>query len=409
MTDLTYWEQADERKTAEEPRCGCGRVLRYIGGDLAATCTGCRNLPDACPCGPSPVARVQPPVDGDGQEETAPRTWRPRDLADVLEGRWKAPEPTVGRRDDGAGLFYPGRKHAIAAESEAGKTWVALAAVIAEMAAGNGAVYLDFEDDAGGIVGRMLAMGCPRGLIRDRFAYIGPEAAIDFTGRCDLDQAIGDLRPTLAVIDGITEAMSLHGLEMRDNTDVAKFGRILPQYIAAKGPAVVQLDHVTKDRETRGGHAIGGIHKLNGINGASYVMENRKPFGIGLTGRSRLLIKKDRPGQLRRNGKPVGEGLFWYADLTVESHDETFAEVALEPPADDGGRPFRPTAIMAKVCEALTGLQAGLSKNAIEGAVGGKRETVRLALELLVNEGYVKAEKQGQAVMHTLVKAWADE
>lgn len=49
-------------------------------------------------------------------------TWEPVDLADVLDGTWKPPEPTVGRRSDGVGLFYPGKKHTISSESEAGKT-----------------------------------------------------------------------------------------------------------------------------------------------------------------------------------------------------------------------------------------------------------------------------------------------
>jgi hypothetical protein len=245
-------------------------------------------------------------------------------------------------------------------------------------------------------------------LIRDRFAYIGPEEAIDFTGRSDLDEALGDLKPGLVAIDGITEAMSLHGLELKDNTDVANFGRMLPRYIARQGPAVVSLDHVTKDRETRNGHAIGGIHKLNGINGAMYLLENKKPFGVGLTGRSRLLIKKDRPGQLRRNGHASHDGLFWYADLVVESHHETFVEAGLEPPEERAPEQFRPTAIMCDICKQLDSLTAGLSKNAIEAAVKGKRDYIRLGLELLVNEGYVKAERRGQAVTHTLIKAYPE-
>lgn len=338
--------------------------------------------------------------------EAAPSTWRPKDLTAVLNGTWQAPQPTVGERDDGRGLFYPGRLHAIAAEAEAGKTWLALHAVERELVAGKCAVYLDFEDDEGGTVSRLLAMGCPRELIRDRFAYIGPEDPMDLVARDDLDQALADLKPTLVIIDGITEAMSLHGLELKDNTDVARFGRMLPRHIARQGPAVTSLDHVTKDRESRNGHAIGGIHKLNGINGAMYLLENKSPFGIGLTGRSRLLIRKDRPGQLRRNGQLSHDSLFWYADLVVESHDEAFAEVSLEVPEERAPEKFKPTAIMADICRQLDGLEGGLSKNAIEAAVKGKREYIRLGLELLVNEGYVKAERIGNASMHILIKPY---
>jgi hypothetical protein len=82
------------------------------------------------------------------------RSWQRVDLTDVLEGRYTPPAPTVGARSDGVGLFYPGRLHTIASESEGGKTWFALYAARCELDAGNAVVYLDFEDDEGGIAPR---------------------------------------------------------------------------------------------------------------------------------------------------------------------------------------------------------------------------------------------------------------
>lgn len=337
----------------------------------------------------------------------ARRTWRPVDLTDVLEGRYEPPRPTVGARDDGIGLFYAGRVHSIASESEGGKTWLALASAATELAAGNGVLYLDFEDDEGGVVGRLLALGADRDHIRRRFAYIRPEEGIGALGnREDLADALATLRPTLAVLDGITEAMTLHGLEIKDNGDVARFGKLLPRWIADQGPAVVALDHVVKDREGQGRYAIGGVHKLNGINGAAYLLRNRQPFGIGITGRSTILIAKDRPGQLRRHALPSCGGLHWMADLVITSHDETFVEVGIEPPRESAPGSFRPTAVMAKVSKVLADHPDGLSKNAIETMAGGKRDVVRAALELLVAEGYVKREKRGNALIHRLEKPY---
>jgi hypothetical protein len=252
-------------------------------------------------------------------------------------------------------------------------------------------------------------MGCDREAIRKRFAYIRPEDPVGGRGRTDLEEAIADLAPTLAVIDGVTEAMTLHGLELKDNSDVAAFGRMLPRWIAARGPAVVALDHVVKDREARGGHAIGGVHMLNGLNGAMYLLENKKPFGIGLTCLSRLLIRKDRPGQLRRHGIPSHDSLSWYADLQVRSHGEDFAEASLPAPEDGTGGVFRPTGIIRAINKALAQVPRGLSKNAIEGAVTGKRETIRLALELLVSEGYVTVERAGPAILHKPARPFPDD
>ena len=69
------------------------------------------------------------------------------------------------------------------------------------------------------------------------------------------------------VIDGVTEAMTMHGLELKDNADVAKFVELLPRPLARMGAAVVLVDHVAKDTGGRGRFAIGAPHKLAGIDG----------------------------------------------------------------------------------------------------------------------------------------------
>ncbi len=202
--------------------------------------------------------------------------------------------------------------------------------------------------------------------------------------------------------------MALHGLELKDNTDVARFGKLLPRWIADRGPAVVALDHVTKDREGRGRYAIGGVHKLNGVNGAAYVLENRRPFGIGLTGRSTLLVAKDRPGQLRRHALPSGEGLAWLADLVIESHDVTFAEANLTVPARGDG-PFRPTVLMGRVAAALAGATDPLSKQDIEARVQGRAADIRTAVAALIDDGFVTVTTGSHnSKLHRLVKPYGE-
>lgn len=353
-----------------------------------------------------PYADVPPPdhpPDGQPQVRSARRTWTPVDLTDVLNGRHQPPQPTVGARDDGAGLFYPGRMHTVSSESEGGKTWLALAAALHELEAGRAVAYLDFEDDEGGVVGRLLALGADQSAIRDRFAYLRPEESIEALGnREDLHQVLGDLRPTLAVLDGVTEAMSLHGLEMKDNTDVARFGQLLPRWLADRGPAVVALDHVVKAQDQRGRYAIGGVHKLNGLNGAAYLLENRSPFGIGVTGRSTVRLAKDRPGQLRRHALPHSSGLHWFADLELTSHSERVATVALSAP-QERTEEFRPTVLMAKVAAALAD-RGPLSQRSLIAAVGGRRQTAIDALTFLQLDGYVTEQTP-----HELIKPYPPE
>jgi hypothetical protein len=336
-------------------------------------------------------------------------TWRPRDLDDVLNGTYQAPKPTVGQRDDGVGLFYPGRMHSIVGESEGGKTWFALMAAASELASGNAVVFIDFEDDAPGVVGRLLSLGTSTADIRDRFAYIRPEDPLTVGfNRQEIGQALHDLRPTFVPVDGVTEGMAMHGMELKDNTDVAKFGRMLLRPIAELGPAVATLDHVVKDKEGRGRYAIGGVHKLNGLNGGMYVLENRTPFGVGLTGKSTVRIAKDRPGQLRKHALPHSSGLHWFADFVLNSRDESFAEASLYPPIENTG-PFRPTAVMAKVAAALTGAPEALSVRGVQDRVGGGKELVRTALARLVDEGFVAVQAGPRgAQLHRLEKPFTD-
>ena len=207
--------------------------------------------------------------------------------------------------------------------------------------------------------------------------------------------------PTLAVFDGVTEALAMHSLEMKDNTDIAVFGTLLPKWIASSGPATVALDHVVKDRENRGRYAIGGVHKLNGLNGAAYVLENRTPFTIGTVGRSTVYVSKDRPGQIRRHALPGRENLWWFCDLVMTSHNEAFVEVDLTPPVDKP-EDFRPTILMGRIAAALAE-HGPLSQRRLMAAAKGNSGSKRDALELLILDGYVS-----EKTPHELLKPHLD-
>ncbi len=336
--------------------------------------------------------------------QAAPRRpWQPVDLSDVLDGTYQPPQPAVGRRTDGVGLFYPGKCHVIVSETEAGKTWLVLSSSIDEVRAGNHVVYIDFEDDESGVVGRLLTLGVDPDTIREYFHYLRPTDQLG-TGihRDDLHRVLTEHQPTLAILDGITEAMTMHGLNPLDNADAAKFGRMLPRYIAAYGAASVSCDHVTKDRDGRGRYALGAVHKLNALDGAQYTLENRTPFGIGLTGRSTIKLAKDRPGQLRKHGLPSSAGMVWYGDLVLDSHGDSFAEVSIEPPTEraDG---FRPTVLMGRISDALTE-HGPLAQRRLDVAVTGRAASIRAALDYLILDGYVS-----EKTPHELLKPYSPE
>jgi hypothetical protein len=351
----------------------------------------------------------EPPDDTDDEAPATSHSWRPVDLDPVLAGTYERPQPTVGSRADGVGMFYPARSHTVASESEGGKTWLALDQAAVELRRDNAVIYADFEDDEGGVVGRLIDLGVPPATIRRGFAYLRPDQPIGGFGHYgDLDQALGDLRPKLVVLDGVTEAMTIHGLDPLSNKDAATFGRLVTRWIAQHGPAVVALDHVTKDRENRGRYAIGAVHKLNAVTGAAYTLENRHPFGIGVTGRSGVYLSKDRLGQLRRHALPASESRSWFGDLVLQSHSEHFIEASVEAPVDRGDT-FRPTHLMGRVAEALGKAGGPLTVRGVLDRVNGRAEHVRRALAAVVDEGYVTVEQGPRgAQLHRLVRPFED-
>src|SRR4051812_17924614 len=119
---------------------------------------------------------------------------------------------SVGRRDDGRGLFYPGKVNSVAGESESGKSWLLLATAAQEIRRGRSMLYIDCEDDASSVLGRVLALGVAAEQIKEQFLYVRPDEPVgDITA---LTRLVGERACSLVVIDGVTEAMGLEALNL---------------------------------------------------------------------------------------------------------------------------------------------------------------------------------------------------
>jgi hypothetical protein len=192
----------------------------------------------------SPVRLTK--VEGGHLDETPATTWAPISLADVIGGVMEEP-PSILTRTDGHCLLYPGRVHALQAEPESLKSWLALKACAALLRRFEAVVYFDFEDSPSAIVGRLNALGIPDQVIVDCFSYVRPDEPLTDQAIADLDKHTIDRKPSLAIIDGLTEAFSRQGLNPLDNGDVAAWLDLLPRRLACAGTAVLTLDHVVKD------------------------------------------------------------------------------------------------------------------------------------------------------------------
>ena len=266
--------------------------------------TCCEEYPSLTPWEPL----LAPPADP-GEHSS----WHPVALDAYLDGTAIVTLPSLLRRSDGANLLYAGKVHSIYGESESGKSWIVQHAAAQEINAEHGVIYIDFESEPHDITHRLLLLGAEKEKVRQHLTYIRPEAAPH-----PADPAWASLlaaTASLVIIDGVTEALTMWGGASKENDDITTFMRHFPRAIArATKAAVVLVDHVAKDRETRGRFAIGGQAKLAAIDGAAYLAEPLDGIAPGKIGRLTLRVTKDRPGSIRKVS-----GMWRKSDRTQEA------------------------------------------------------------------------------------------
>lgn len=360
----------------------------------------------------------QPEDDQTEPDPALPASWRPVDLDDILNGTYQPETPALFPRTDDHALLYPGRIHSFHGESESGKSLIAQAETARLIQTGHDTLYIDFESDAPAVVNRLRELGCTAGQIREHFTYTRPDTdpRASATER-DAIKALLTNTYTLVVIDGVTDALGVFGASSKDNDDITTFMRVLPRPFATKtGAAVVLIDHVTKDGDSRGRFAIGGQSKMAALDGAAYVIEVVEALGRGMRGSVTMRVAKDRPGGVRPNS-----GTFRKIDRTQEAAhivvDSTDPGkgivVTVEAPrnsiaSDATDQPFRPTHIMGEVSGFLaTCPPDGVSQRDIEKGVARKAEHVRAATQRLVEEGYITRHPGPRnTLLHRLVRAF---
>ncbi len=281
-------------------------------------------------------------------------------------------------------MFYRKKTNTVFGPPECAKSWLLAAAAAQELNSDRPVLWVDFEDTAASLVGRLLALGVDRERLIRLVRYVRPSEPLP--ADWPLPSTLTQPGLTLAVIDGVTDAMALLGLDPNSGSDAATFFTRLAFPIASSGAAVVLIDHVVKNTESRGRYATGSQHKLAAIDGAAYTMTNKAPFGHGKRGISTIDVAKDRPGHVREHA--AGDR---FADLILTSEPDGTVFAELHPPAGGSDQPFRPTTLMARVSSWLQTQPDGASGTQIENAVPGKATGVRTALKTLTAENFITA------------------
>ena len=335
---------------------------------------------------PTPNLTVVPDIDSDHVEPAKERSsWYPRPLD--LNGEQDEITPEFLSRNDGHRLFYKGKINALLGESESGKTWVALLAVKQALEIEQKVIYLDFEDSGKGILSRLRSLGVADHRFQT-FTYANPDQNLTLDERIDLVDALQEIQPELIIVDGVNAAMTLLNLELTSNRDATFFSQQLLKPLALSGACVITIDHVPKSKDNRGNYAIGAQAKRADINGCAIAVEVVQPFGRGMNGELLLKVTKDRPGAVREVSKEAK----FAGRVLLNSTAEGMVTMKVESPQMGEVNRTRPTHLMEEVSKTLEAAMMPLSKNAVEKAIKGKAEWVRVAIQNLIDEKFVGIE-----------------
>lgn len=329
------------------------------------------------------------------------------DLEPVMEGV-EPVIPTVGMRDDNrTALLYAPGVNWLSGEPGHGKSILALWWCVQEMRKGHYVIYCDWEGTAHGLVSRMQEMGVSKDELH-LMKYVRRSDPWDAVSLSHLRKLAEDCKPTLVVFDAVAGAMEAEGLDPEDNQDAERWVAGLPVWLSVQCEcAVLCIDHVSKNKETRGRWPIGAQRKL-GRADVALALDMRQPAGIGVTSGGRLMVYKDRYGSLAQHqqgfnvaevaihsqpSKDEGYDLYVFLSTPTPRADDKRPDPVLQagyerPPSSAGQ--WTPTWYMEQVSKLLEAAgEEGMTEARIRAVLGKNAQRVVQACEQLARERHI--------------------
>jgi hypothetical protein len=223
----------------------------------------------------------------------------------------------VLQRSDGQALFYPGQVNLLFGDPEAGKTFIALAAVTEALNGTGRVLVLDLDHNGvASTVGRLLMLGASRSALADadRFRYCEPEDAGHIN---EVVKDCQDWQPSVAVVDSIGELLPMLGADSNSADDFTRAHTRVLNPLAISGAAVIAVDHPAKNAESRQHGPMGTGAKRRAVGGLSTRVTVSRAFTPGRGGAAKMLVNKDRNGVVREMS-PQGDREPLCATFTLE-------------------------------------------------------------------------------------------
>ncbi|MGV0991179.1 MAG: AAA family ATPase [Mycobacterium sp.] len=230
-------------------------------------------------------------------------------IAAVLDGDAVQDFPAFLTRADGKCLFYRGKSNVIYGDPDTAKTWIALAAG-AEILRGDGRLaFFDLDHNgAPTIAGRLRRFGVDPAVLRDtsRFLYMDP---YDSRHIIDAVAALAAWQSDMVIIDSTGELLPMFGANSNSGDEFTTVNRTVVTPLARSGAAVVSIDHLAKNAESRKMGPGGSYAKVRAVDGTMVRVFKVAHFIPGQGGVSSLWIHKDRAGNaLRETAAPDVDG-----------------------------------------------------------------------------------------------------
>jgi hypothetical protein len=331
--------------------------------------------------------------------------WEFEDLTDLVKGLVDGTIPPIVPEllevaPSGRFLLYEGRINGIHGHSNAGKSWTALLACKQAMEAGEHVFYFDYEDEARGLVERLLfALNVKPETVARLFHYTRPKVRFD---QPSIGALLSRLQPSLVVIDAVGGSLAMEGMSYLDDMDVTLWVARVPAFIVGTGAAVLLLDHNPKDTLRGALWPIGSQRKKAAVTGAQYLQEMAVSFSKDKPGYSKIITAKDRSGA-SAEGSVVAHLKFDIVHVRRRGEVQAVTHIGLvDPPAKEIADAVNFKKKAKALCDALA--DKPLNTTDLRAAYkGSDNSDLGTVINQMVEAGFIKKEKEGKSMMHTLV------
>lgn len=245
------------------------------------------------------------------------------DVAGMLDGGLPdPPAPALARRTDGHALFYAGQLNLLFGDPESGKTFICLAAAVEALNLGRSVLVVDLDHNGpAATIDRLLMLGAPITALADldRFRYVEPEDAAHLMA---VVAAAVAWRPAVVVVDSIGELLPVFGYSSNSPDEFTLINSRVLKPLAMAGAAVVGIDHLAKNTDSRASGPTGTAAKKRAVGGVSIRVVCKDAFTPGRGGKASLTIHKDRHGGLRQHCPPPDGGEAYAGTFVLEAQPD---------------------------------------------------------------------------------------